>query len=190
MTWPALIAQRQQWPYECYAWPGRGNLYIADRVLEQVSQSTDQDLFIINWTWVDRFDYFTAADDAWGSILPRDTGTVPDGYHRHLHSQKRDKLVSLMYIHSCISMLDHHGIPFVMTYMDELLREKRWHTDPAIESLQNKVLSRLTDFQGLDFLSWSRQHGYPVSDLWHPLAQAHAAAADVQMYVVLDAVHR
>jgi hypothetical protein len=31
---------------------------------------------------------------------------------------------------------------------------------------------------GQTFLVWSRAQGYPESDRWHPLEQAHAQAAD------------
>jgi hypothetical protein len=181
LTWPAVLARRQQWQYECHAWPGRGNLYIADRVLEQVQLSDKHTVFIINWTWVDRFDYFSAVDDAWQSILPQDRGSIPDHYHRHLHSQKRDKLVSLMYIYSCMQALHNNSIPYVMTYMDHILDETRWHSDAAIAALQDSVLPRLQDFDGSNFLDWSRSHGYAVSDLWHPLQAAHAAAADFML---------
>lgn len=181
MTWPALIAQRQRWFYECYAWPGRGNLYIADKVLEQVHCSDNDTVFIINWTWVDRFDYFSAADDTWQSVLPQDRGTIPDHYHRHLHSQKRDKLVSLLYIYSCIQALDSKNIPYIMTYMDNILHETRWHTDAAIAALQATVLPNLDDFHGSNFLDWSRGQGHAVSDLWHPLQDAHCAAADLML---------
>jgi hypothetical protein len=181
LTWPALIAQQRGWQYECYAYPGRGNLYIADRVLEQVSQARKGDVFVINWTWVDRFDYFAAQDDSWSSILPRDQGKVQDVYHRHLHSQKRDKLVSLMYIMTAIQALRQRKLPFVMTYMDHILAETRWHTDAAIQALQQQVLPCLRDFQGENFLEWSRRHQFAVSDLWHPLEQAHAAAATLMM---------
>lgn len=189
MTWPAVIASHRGWQYQCFAYPGRGNLYIADRVLEQAAQARKGDVFVINWTWIDRFDYFCAEDDSWSSILPRDTGKIASSYHRHLQSQKRDKLVSLMYIYSAVQALQHRRIPFVMTYMDHLLRETQWHTDAAIASLQDQITPCLRDFQGMNLLEWSRAQGYPVSDLWHPLEQAHAAAAQYMMPSI-DAILR
>ena len=189
LTWPAVIAAQRQWHYECFAYPGRGNLYIADRVLEQAAEYEPGDVFVINWTWVDRFDFFDA-QDSWSSVLPQDRSKTADSYHRYLHSQKRDKLVSLLYIHGCLNALENRAIPYVMTYMDHILEETRWHTDPAIASLQQEVLHKLHNFPGGNFLEWSRQHDYPVSDLWHPLQQAHEQAAHVMMPLVEQALKK
>jgi hypothetical protein len=187
MTWPALMAKQQGWDYQCCAWPGRGNLYIADEICEhsQAEYVTDV-IFIVNWTWTDRFDYFSADRDQWQSILPNDRGSIQDLYHRHLHSQKRDKLVSLMYMQAAIGMLQDRGIPFVMTSMDPILHETQWHSDAAIAALQKKVLPCLDDFQGENFLDWSRGQGYAVSDLWHPMTNAHAAACELMTPVMLS----
>jgi len=186
LTWPALLAKQQGWDYQCCAWPGRGNLYIADQIIEQCDDSAMDVIFLVNWTWVDRFDYFSADRDQWQSILPNDRGAIQDSYHRHLHSQKRDKLVSLLYMQAAISMLQHRDIPFVMTSMDPILHETRWHNDAAVIALQKSVLPWLDDFQGQNFLDWSRDRGYAVSDLWHPMAQAHAAACEFMTPVMLS----
>ena len=36
----------------------------------------------------------------------------------------------------------------------------------------------MTTFEGLNFLDWSKTHGYPVTENWHPLEAAHQAAAE------------
>ena len=41
----------------------------------------------------------------------------------------------------------------------------------------------MTQFQGRTFLDWSRNHGYPESELLHPLEQAHQAASDYMITV-------
>lgn len=46
-----------------------------------------------------------------------------------------------------------------------------------VRELQNLVRPCLLDFHGLTFLEWSYHHGYPVTELLHPLEQAHDAAA-------------
>ena len=189
LTWPALIAKQQGWHYQCCAWPGRGNLYIADQIIEQCQEaSAGSEIFLINWTWVDRFDYFSADHDQWQSILPNDRGQIQDLYHRHLHSQKRDKLVSLLYMQAAIQMLRCRGIPFVMTSMDPILHDTRWHSDAAISVLQRDVLPHLQDFGGMNFLDWSRSQGHPVSALWHPLSEAHAAACRMMTPLVLSKI--
>jgi hypothetical protein len=62
--------------------------------------------------------------------------------------------------------------------MDELLFDQQWNTSPAVLALQSYIKPYLTTFDGKTFLDWSRQHGYPESAQWHPLEQAHRAAAN------------
>jgi len=59
LTWPALVAEHLNLAYSTYAWPGRGNLFIAEQVLNHVAEPA---LFVINWTYIDRFDFKDAAN--------------------------------------------------------------------------------------------------------------------------------
>jgi hypothetical protein len=68
-----------------------------------------------------------------------------------------------------------------MTYMDYNLLtiiDKNWHDPRYLEVLQQKLQTVLVNFDGENFFDWSRRQGYPISDTWHPLEQAHQAAAD------------
>lgn len=174
-TWPALIAKNLGWNYCCHARGGVGNLQILETVLKHVEK--EPAFFVIGWTWIDRFDY-TTTDDQWRSILPNDLGEIPDYFYRNLHSQYRDKITSLIHIKLAIDALSEHGHQFVMTYMDTLLFETEWHASPATIYLQSKVRPHMQNFQGKTFLDWSRDHDFEISDRWHPLETAHAAAAD------------
>ena len=183
-TWPALLAKHFHFSYECYALPGSGNLQISERLLNQVPSSTSQDLFVIGWTWTDRFDYYDSAwnpgkkRSPWHTIMPIDKDNLAKTYYRDLHSEYRDKFTCLSYVKLAIDTLDQQGIPFVMTFMDELIFDQRWHVTPAVQLLQDQVRPRMTDFEGRTFLDWSRQYGFAESVAWHPLEQAHRAAAD------------
>lgn len=181
LTWPAHLAHKLSRTYECHARAGSGNLQIAEQVLLQSCVSDPNDLFVIGWTWTDRFDYYDANDTQrrhpWYTIMPVDTDQVAKTYYRHLHSEYRDKLTNLIYINTATQTLKQKGIPFVMTYMDSLLFDQRWHTNPAIEQLQHQLQPHMTTFAGKNFLDWSKDNKYSVSDLWHPLEQAHEAAA-------------
>lgn len=53
-------------------------------------------------------------------------------------------------------------------------------------ALQDLVRPALTDFQGMTFLEWSDHHGYPVTELLHPLEQAHQAAAKLWQPIYRD----
>jgi hypothetical protein len=50
-----------------------------------------------------------------------------------------------------------------------------------IQNLQNLTLPEMSDFEGTDFLTWSRDRGYPITPTPgdHPLELAHAHAAQL-----------
>lgn len=183
-TWPAHVSRHLGYDYKCYAWPGSGNLQILERMLNQLPQSSSDDLFVIGWSWIDRFDYydkecFLKLKHWWSTVMPNDETHEAKAYYKYLHSEYCDKLTCLTYIKSAIDALDQQKIPFIMTYQDELLFDTRWHTSPAVQYLQNFVKPRMTMFDGHTFLDWSREQQYPESETWHPLEEAHAAAAEL-----------
>ena len=181
LTWPALFSQRLKHHYRCYASGGTGNLAIADRVLTEIVEDVTA-LFIIGWTWIDRFDYIdtnTNTDKIWSTVQPTDIDVRAETYYRHLHSESRDKLSSLMTIRLVIDSLREREFPFIMTYQDELLFDRKYNTTPTIRYLQDYIEPHMTRFEGQTFLNWSRDKGYPESASWHPLEQAHNAAANL-----------
>jgi hypothetical protein len=184
LTWPAHLAGHLNYNYECYARPGAGNLQILEQILNQAYNKDEHDLFVIGWTWIDRYDYYNS-DCAgilwqdWSTIMPADTDNVAKTYYRDLHSEYRDKFTCLSYIKLAIDTLNQKGIPFIMTYMDELLFDQQWHVTPAVTVLQDFIRPYMTTFDGQTFLDWSRAHGYPESSTWHPLEQAHQTAGDL-----------
>ena len=176
LTWPAKYAYQLEMDYQCYARPGSGNLQIAERCLSQLA-CNEHALYIIGWTWVDRFDYSDSKTDNWRTIMPVDTDSVAHYYYKNLHSQYRDKLTTLINIKLVIDTLIQKGYPFIMTYMDNLIFETEWHCTPAITDLQNYIHPHMTTFNGMSFLEWSRSQKYEISHSWHPLEPAHSAAA-------------
>jgi len=176
LTWPAHLAQHLDYSYECYACPGIGNLQIAEQVLNQIDNRPA--LFIINWTWIDRFDYNYKVDDTWRTIMPGDTDNCANFYYRELHSEYRDKLSTLIYMRTIIDILKEKNINFIMTCMDNLAFDQRCHTTTAVLDLQNYIQPHIVQFDDRTFLEWSRDHGFPESKWWHPLDEAHKAAGD------------
>ena len=181
LTWPARVAEQQQLNYCCYARPGAGNLQILERLLTQLSDP-EPAVYVIGWTWIDRFDYWgdniTWAGTHWKTIMPIDQDSLAKTYYKNLHSQYRDKLSTLIFVKSAIDALKQHQQKFFMTYMDDLMFETEWHTTPAITELQNYVRPYVNNFDGKNFLDWSRDQGYTISNTCHPLEQAHSSAAD------------
>jgi hypothetical protein len=180
LSWPALFSKRQGHYHRCYAHSGSGNLAIADQVLGEVAQDVTA-LFIISWTWIDRFDYCVNKNQQWSTIRPGSDNDLAKTYYRELHSETRDKLASLIAIRTVIDSLKERDFHFIMTYMDELLFDREYNTTPAIKSLQDYVKPYMTMFEGKTFLDWSRGHAYPESANWHPLEQAHVAGAELMI---------
>jgi hypothetical protein len=174
-TWPAHIAQHLGYDYECFAWAGLGNLQILERVLSQAN--TEPSVFVVNWTWIDRFDH-VQDDNSWSTIRPTCTTPQAEHYYRHFHSQYRDKLTTLINIKLAIDTLQQHGHQIIMSYMDDLIFETEWHVSPAVLELQDYVRPYMTTFEGKTFLEWSRDREYYINERMHPLEDAHKAAAD------------
>jgi hypothetical protein len=188
LTWPAHLSQHLNCPYLCFSHGGSGNLQILSRVLNQIANSNSSDLFVIGWTWIERFDYYVdnhgdSTVDPWNTILPVDQGTVAQVYYRDLHSEFRDKFTSLTSIKLAIDTLKQRNIPFVMTSLDELLFDQRWHVSPAILDLQSYIRPFITNFDGQNFLEWAKTNGHPIGPGGHPLEEAHKAAADYMIKV-------
>ena len=190
LTWPAHLARHCGYDYECYARPGSGNLQIAEQVLNQLGKN-QQGLYVISWTWIDRFDYIDETSKwpgtQWGTLLPVDNSATAKNYYKNLHSEYRDKLTSLMSIKLVIDSLKQRNFPFIMTYMDPLMFDSAWHSSPAITDLQSYIRPFMTEFEGTNFLEWSRQQKFPIGPTEHPLEEAHAAAAK---YMLELGVHK
>lgn len=181
LTWPAVFCQQQNHHYRCYARAGSGNLAIAESALSAIAQDHTA-LFIIGWTWIDRFDWVEPAvahKAEWKTLRPVDRDAVTQTYFRHLQSDVRDKLTSLMAMRTVIDSLKQKQFPFIMTHMDDLIFDRTCNTTPAILALQDYVEPYITRFENQTFLNWSRSCGYAESANWHPLEDAHRAAADL-----------
>lgn len=176
-TWPALLANKFNLEYECFAKPGSGNTRIAEQVLNQI-ETQEPAVYVIGWTWIERFDYIDrTARDSWNSINAWSTSDAARNYYQNIHSQYYDKLASLMSITLVQTQLEKLGCRYFMTYMDDLLFETQYHHSNALQLMQSQLKPCLHNFDGLNFLEWSRKHGYPVGQRGqHPLEQAHAAA--------------
>jgi hypothetical protein len=175
----------------CYARPGAGNLQIAERALTHLA-TNEQALFVINWSFIDRFDYFMLDNpnkfydnewNEWATLMPIDETDISKIYYKQLHSELRDKLTTLMSVKLVVDTLKQKNCPFIMTYMDDLMFDKRWHTTPAITDIQDYIRPHMTQFDGLTLQQWSKKNGYPITSVGHPLEQAHAAAGQLMIKV-------
>ena len=192
-TYPALIAQRLGIDYDCYARGASGNMFILHKIL---THATADDLVIVNWSYIDRFDYVDLEKiESWRTILPSDdtgskimikenprSGGVSshEFYFRKIHSTFRDQVQSLSCIVTAIEYLKQIGAPFLMTFQDSTMmttERSRYHRPETLDHLQDMVDPYLQTFDGMDFVSWSRHCGFPFRGS-HPAEEAHVAAAD------------
>jgi len=183
-TWPALLARHLGHAYKCYARPGAGNLQIWENIANQIA-TQESALYVIGWTWIDRFDYIK--EDAlnwyngtrWKTIMPIDQGTTAKLYYRDLHSEHLDKMKSLIYVKSAIDLLTQNKCQFIMTSMDNLLMNQRWNLSSGMRPMQEFVRPYLSSFKDRNFLDYSRDNGHPISATSHPLESAHLDVADL-----------
>ena len=184
-SWPSLMADHYKTEFENYAWPGIGNLRILEQILTQAALA-DPAFFIINWTWLDRFDFVEPLSEHWETLRPDGDTKLHKTYYQQLYNQYHTMLTNASYIATAINVLNTKQIPFCMTLMDTTLFDTidpNWQDPYAIRALQALIKPHIHWFDGLDFLSWSRKNNYPISDSWHPLEQAHRAAADYMITV-------
>lgn len=180
LTWPALLAEKLGYVYQCFARPGTGNLHTLNQILNQVALLPPEHIatFVIGWTWADRYDYVASDSENWQTIMPTDTTELSKTYYKHLHSQYSDKLLNLIYMKTAIDVLKQRGMPFVMTCIDDVIFKDDYHQDTAIEELREYVKPHITWFEGTTFLKWTEKNGWPISAKLHPLELAHQRAAD------------
>jgi len=189
-TWPALIADELDLEYKCHAQGGRGNNFISVNVLLHANPDS---LNIINWSWIERFDYWIDQDNE----TPLNMTLRPDGddlskfYFKNLHHEIGDKFLSLSFIHSTHCYLKKHNIPFISTFMDQQLLDNTNYTHCLwITNLQKEIQQDLKTFPGgQTFLEWSRANGYPESKGWHPLELAHEKAAEYWLPIYEKAIN-
>ena len=178
-TWPALIAKEHNLIHECHAWPGIGNLQIMHEILTQASLN-DPGFYIINWTWLDRFDFLDPVHENWHTLRPDGDTVEHQLYYRHFYNQYHTMLTNACYIKTTADILNSRGIKFIMTLMDTTLFDEvdpGWQDPRSISLLQKEIKSYITWFENKTFLEFSKEKRFPISETLHPLEESHQAAA-------------
>lgn len=186
-TWPALLARHLNLEYECNARPGVGNLYIAEQIL--AAAELEPALFVINWTYIDRFDYIDPGTNIWTTIRPGNNDRTSDLYYRSFHTDYRDKLTSLIQIKLCIDTLTQRKIPFIMCSLDSLLFETAWHTSDTITALQQSIQPHVLNFDNKNFVEYAKENGHLISAHDHVLESGHQACFEyAQLHFGIDKI--
>lgn len=180
-TWSALLAKNLNLTYECYACPGIGNLQIMHEVLTQASLN-DPGVYVINWTWIDRFDFLDPLTEHWITLRPDGNTNEHQLYYRHFYNQYHTMLTNASYIKTVIDTLNSQKIKFIMTLMDTTLFDEidpGWKDPRPISLLQKEIKPYITWFENQTFLEFSKEKEFPISETLHPLEDAHQAAFEL-----------
>jgi hypothetical protein len=187
LVWPGLLADHFNWRFANQGLGGASNATIVRHffhVWEYASVDKDRcynpetDLFIFNWTWINRWEMFNKETNNWEIVRP--TGSTNNDFHKiyykHIHSEVWDKYESLKNILIVLTLLETKGFKYIATCIDPLIINSTHHYPDFIRPLLEEVKQRLTWFDGKGFYDWSKDKGFPISDTWHPLEEAHQAA--------------
>jgi hypothetical protein len=180
-TWPALLANENNLTYECHARSGIGNLQIMHETLTQASLN-DPSIYVVNWTWADRFDFLDPLTEQWHTLRPDGNTREHQLYYRYFYNQYYTMLTNASYIKTTADILNSRGIKFIMTLMDTTLFDEinsKWQDPRSISLLQKEIKPYITWFENQTFLNWAKQKGFPISETLHPLEEAHQAAFEL-----------
>ena len=203
MAWPSLVAKKINVDYQTYSDPGCGNDAIAQQIYTHFADNTaEDDLAIINWTWTSRWDMYIGDCDTWITVdsnsrtekLQRLLGQTQlhqliELYNNYLNkSLLWNKIRNLQTIFSAQQYLKIKKINSIQTFMDYELFTTEFHAPPYVKELQKLVVLEMRDWgNGLNFLDWSKNNNFFITEIgWHPLEDAHIAAADFWLPVYRD----
>lgn len=195
LGWIGQAAQQLGVAYETLSVPGCGNENITRQVLTYFSNNpTDNALAVINWTWGARWDFYIPGVEQWTTLglscVPSklaptvgfdEAEKILEFYNKYPgHSTLWDKFRTLQTIYAAQQFLASHNIPSIQTFMDYEMWDTTWHAPDYIKTLQNLTKDSLQNFEGLNFVDWSKQRGFIVTDPGlHPLEDAHKAACEL-----------
>ena len=192
-TWPALLANQLNLDYKCVASPGISNQSIIRRLVKFLPDLTSSDLIVINWTFIDRWDYFDIneirVEKQWKTLRPTSNNKtkIEKFYFEAIQSELWNKWESLRAIMLAVYLLKSRGIDFIMTLEDKLPFDKNFHNPSYITHAQDEVKNHINWFDDDGFYYWSVKHGFSrgkQND--HPLEEAHQAAFE---YIIENQWH-
>ena len=193
-SWIGQTAKNLSFDYQTHAVPGCGNDHIARQIYSHFASNSAQDtLAVINWTWMNRWDFYIVEHETWITLGPT---CVPDKL-KHLVDQTEavdmiefyqdranssllwNKFRNLQTIYAVQSYLKNQNIANIQTYMDDHLFNTEYHAPDYVQQLQHLVQPEMQSFEGKNFVDWSHSHGFAVTETLHPLEDAHRAACNL-----------
>jgi len=182
-TWSAFVANYLNLKYICHAVSGCSNETILRKIMQYMSFISNNDFVIVNWTYIDRWDFVDATklivDQQWETILPtnKNKSSFEKFYFKYIQSELLFKWESLKNIYFVITLLQNKNINFLMTCNDKLILDDVWHAPSYIKNMQNEIKDNIVWFDGNGFDDWCTGHNFPRGkENNHPLEEAHVAA--------------
>jgi len=177
ITWPALLAEHKSMDYVCYAFPGSSNQTIVREFFDNLHSIDKDDFVVVNWTWINRWDFYNTSDNKWENLRPDSTNSIfYKDYIKYFQSELWDKLETLKAINLLHTTLKSMNIRFISTCVDELILDTVFHAPPYIKNLQNNIKEEIVWFDNMGFYNWAKENNYKISNKWHPLEEAHRCA--------------
>jgi len=180
LTWPALLAFNTKRDYVCYGIPGASNHTIVREFFRRINTINHNDIVVVNWTWIDRWDFYNKeVKNNWLTLRPNDSSgykKIYNFYYKYLQSELWNKLESLKNIALVLNTLKTMKVKIIMTAIDDLVFDTKYHCPPYIETLQNNIQDDIIKFNNMNFLDWSRLNNFSISEGFHPLEEAHNQA--------------
>lgn len=176
-TWTSLLAKQKSMDYVCHAYPGETNQTIVRKFFDNLHLINDNDLVVVNWTWINRWDFYNVENNKWEHLRPDTEDSIFfENYIKYFQSELWDKLETLKAINLVISVLKEKNIKFLITCIDKLAFDTNWHCPRYIKNLQDNVKKHILWFDDMGFYDWAKQNKYKMSNKWHPLEEAHRDA--------------
>jgi len=179
LTWPALLAKHLNLDYVCLAIEGCSNQTITREFFNYINNISKNDLVVINWTWIDRWDFYNIDNTSWETVRPSNNNSSTffnKIYFKYMQSELWDKWETLKNINLILYELQHKGVQYIMSTQDNLILDNKSHTPGYIVNIQNNINNEFIWFNNQTFLDWSKTNKFKISELLHPLDNAHNKA--------------
>jgi len=175
-TWPALLAKHLNCEYVCHARPGFSNAAILRSILS--TEQTQDDLVVISWSYIDRWEFFNIDREKWEPLLPNGTEDSKffECYYKYIQSELWNKYESLKNAWMAHNIFKNSGIKFISTFVDSLIIDEQWHCPDYVKRLIDEISPELLNFDQKGFYQWAKDNKYPIGHNNHPLEDAHYAA--------------
>jgi lysophospholipase L1-like esterase len=180
-----------RWDYRverCETWVGLGPTCVPEKLHSLVDDDTAQQMIQFYKTYLENNEIWNKQRNlmsiyaAQTFLASRGIRTIQTYMDKELWDKSESRLQHYK-DYKDSAWPDIHSVEDIQTLPQWIQQEVSKHyfshqSLPSIDLLQDLTVNELRSFDGQDFLSWSYDRGFAVTDLLHPLQDAHDAAAE------------